>query len=204
MPSAAAVQRRRAPSNARTRKIRAVLAACKRLGLDDDARKELQLDVTGVASMAAMGEGELGKLLDHLNRDYRGKNPQRPHLAKVKALWWSLYWMGAIDNPDDKALSAFVKRQCGIAALRFLDHRSAPSVIEALKDWLRREGVVWPKVDPLGTEDRWAVIAALRGRAIEKVGLDNLPTLPSSTANDRMLDEHLIAVGKLYRRAIGK
>ena len=131
MPKAA---RARPVSDARTRKMRAVLAACRRLGLDDTARKEVQLDVVGVGSMSQMTEAQLGKLLDHVNRDYKGKNPNRPHIAKIKALWWSLYWLGAVEEPSDKALSAFVKRQTGIAALRFLDHTKAPSVIEALKD----------------------------------------------------------------------
>ena len=182
MPKAATS---RAPADARTRKMRAVLAACRRLGLDEDARKDLQLELTGVGSMADMSEGELGQLLDHLNRDYRGTNPDRAHIAKAKALWWSLYWLGAIDEPGDKALSAFVKRQTGIAALRFLDHRHAHSVIEALKSWLTREGVVWfsdanisgwvsdwPAYAGYGRAewDRWAVINEL-GRRLRKANV---------------------------------
>ena len=163
----------RAPSNARTRKMRAVLAACRRHGMDEDTRRDLQLEITGVASMSAMSEQQLGKLLDHLNRDWKGANPSRPHAAKIKALWWSLYWLGAIDEPGDKALSAFVKRQTGVAALRFLDHRRAHSVIEALKSWLGREGVIWKseaEVAQLASKwpargraewDRWAIIDRL-------------------------------------------
>ncbi len=165
-----------APSDARTRKMRAVLAACRRLGLDDEARREIQLEVTREPSMATMSEQQLGQLLDHLNRDWKGSNPSRPHVAKIKALWWSLYWLGAIEEPADRALSAFVKRQTGVSALRFLDHRSAYSVIEALKSWLEREGVTW-KSDAEITDlasawpergrqewDRWSIIHRLAQR----------------------------------------
>ena len=190
--------RHRAPaSDARTRKMRAVLAACRRLGIDQDARRELQRDVTGQLSMASMDEAELGRLLDHLNRDWRGTNPARPHVAKIKALWWSLYWIGAIDEPADHALSAFVKRQTGIAALRFLDHRNAFSVIEALKGWLAREGVAWPaEGEDRGTAERRAVLAAIR-RKLESAGR----TVIIDVTHPAQLDDAIRALGKQWRAA---
>lgn len=214
---------RRPASDARTRKMRAVLAACRRLGLDGEARKDLQRDVVGVASMADMTEGQLGRLLDHLNRDYKGTNPERPHVAKIKALWWSLYWLGAVDEPSDKALSTFVKRQTGIAALRFLDHTKSSSVIEALKDWLRREGVAWKTAAEMDAAartsaaeqdwsaaqwDRAAVIDEL-GRRLFKAGLvvDEIayaatalmiaPTLPAWSA--REMDDVIRLLGRKWR-----
>ena len=199
MPKAAAS---RIPADARTRKMRAVLAACRRLGLDEDARKDLQLELTGVGSMSDMSEGQLGQLLDHLNRDYRGTNPDRAHIAKAKALWWSLYWLGAIDEPGDKALSAFVKRQTGIAALRFLDHRGAFSVIEALKSWLEREGVAWPDrggSDP-AIADRVAVIDALVVR-LKPTDPHAIPVFgaPLIAWSARQLDELIRKLGKRWR-----
>ena len=205
----------------RTRKIRAVLAACRRKGLDDDARKDLQQEITGVASMADMDEAQLGRLLDHLNRDYQGSAPQRPHLAKVKALWWSLYWLGAIEDPSDRALSSFVHRQTGIAALRFLDHSKASSVIEALKDWLDRERVNWlsdSEIADLSSAwpgrgraewDRWSVIRAIHSRlfqldivkasaehyAAKALGL----TTPPTRWTVRELDDVIRVLGKKWR-----
>ncbi len=54
-----------------------------------------------------------------------------------------------VENRDDAALEAFVKRQTGLERERFLHHQDdAQRVIEALKDWIVREGgVVWN--DPL-------------------------------------------------------
>ncbi len=185
----------RKPVDARTRKMRAVLAACRRLGLDSEARKDLQLDVIGVTSMSSMDEGQLGQLLDHLNRDWKGPNPDRAHIGKIKALWWSLYWVGAINDPGDGALSAFVKRQTSIDNLRFLDHRKAPSVIEALKSWLAREGVVWPEDSgERARPEREAVIAALKAK-LRGVGV----IVAVEASRTSQLDEAIRTLGKLWR-----
>lgn len=141
---AAAPPRTAGGDQARTRLVRAIRAACGRLGIDDDERRALQQDLVGKASLTAMSIGELGRVLDQLNRDWNGPMAHRPHLGKIKALWWSLYWLGEVDGTDDRAISAFVKRQTGISSLRFLAHDRAPAVIEALKSWLERAGVEWP------------------------------------------------------------
>lgn len=136
---------KRAPaSDPRTRKIRAIMAACNRLGLDEDARRDRIEQVSGQRSLSQLSDGQLGKLLDALNGNWKPGRADRPHLGKIKALWWSLYWLGEIDEPGDGALDAFVKRQTGMASLRFVDHRAAPSIIEALKAWATRVGVEWP------------------------------------------------------------
>lgn len=122
---------------------RAILAACARLGLDDDSRRELQMDVIGKRSLTEMTTVELVKLRDHLNRGWKHPDQARPHMGKIRALWWSLYWLGAISRVDDDALAAFVKRQTGVERLKFLGHFDAPKVIEAMKSWLEREGVKW-------------------------------------------------------------
>lgn len=123
--------------------IRAIRAACNRLGIDDDERRAIVLDRTGRRSLSDCTPGELGRLLDHFNRDWRREAAPRPHIAKIRALWWSLYWLGAIHRPDDEALSSFVKRQGAAAHLRFVGAASAAVVIEALKAWLERENVHW-------------------------------------------------------------
>jgi len=155
------------------RLIIAIRAACKRQGIDDDMRKDIQVKLIGKASMSDMTIGELGRLLDHFNKGWKGPMGHRAHIGKIKALWWSLYWLGAIDDPGDRAISAFVERQTGTSALKFLDHRKAASVIEALKSWLGREGVEWPtpeKADAIADitpgytdlrGDRHAILAAL-------------------------------------------
>lgn len=157
----------------RQRMIVAIRAACKRQGIDDDMRKDIQASLIGKASMSDMSIGELGQLLDHFNKGWKGPMGHRAHIGKIKALWWSLYWLGAIEEPGDRAISAFVERQTGVSALKFLDHRKAASVIEALKGWLARVGVEWPEAETVNRialaapdygdlhADRHAVLAAM-------------------------------------------
>lgn len=132
------------PANERTRLYRAVHAACRQNGLDDDDRKAMQVEICGKASLSDMTPAEIARMLDRLNRNSKAPAGHRAHIGKIRALWWSLYWLGKVESSDDRAIGAFVKRQTGINALRFVDHKSAPAVIEALKSWLERAGVVWP------------------------------------------------------------
>lgn len=143
-------------ADSRLKLIKAVRAAAKRVGISDEDRKAMQLELTQKASLADMTPHEIGKVLDRLNRDQTqrglGGSTTRPHVGKVRALWWTLYWLGEVNEPNDKAIDAFVRRQTGIASLRFLDHRNAPSVIEAMKQMAARSGVRWPS----GEDDRIA------------------------------------------------
>jgi hypothetical protein len=64
----------------------------------------------------------------------------------LRALWLSAYNLGIVRNPDDRALLDFCERQTQLSHTRFLqDPRDAAKAVEALKDWIAREGgVVWP------------------------------------------------------------
>lgn len=134
-------------AEARTKLYRAVHAACRANGIDEDERRDMQNELFGKASLSDMTVSEITRLLDSLNRNRKVPGGHRAHVSKVRALWWSLYWLGEVDQSEDRAISAFVKRQTGVNALRWLDHRSAPSVIEALKAWLERAGVEWPTAE---------------------------------------------------------
>lgn len=196
-------------------KQRAVFAACKRLGLDADARRDIQLGVTGKASMSDMDLGELGKVLDTLNRDYKGPAGHGAHAGKIRALWWTLYWIGAVTDPKGRAIDAFIRRQTGVTTLRFLDHRRGRDVIEALKSWAAREGVIWPiQPDELG--DRQAVIDAIWAK-LRRAGLvsERTPTTyvtaslaipaPDVRAWSRHeLDAAIRLLGKRLRRDRGR
>lgn len=164
-----------ATNPAKRKMIIAIRAACARLGLDDDHRRDLQQGLTGKSSMADMNLSELGRVLDRLNRDWKGPMGHRPHVGKIKALWHCLYWLGEVERDSEQALSAFVRRQTGVSSIRFLDHRKAFGVIEALKAWLERAGVSWPKDGGGHTEgDRFAVVVAL-GAKVMSAGLVDGP-----------------------------
>lgn len=198
--------------DARLKLIRAIRAACRRAGLDDDARRDMQAGlvergIIGHASMADMSLGDLGQLLDHLNQGWTGPAGHRAHIGKIRALWWSLYWLGALHDPKDTALDVFVQRQTGVSVLRFLDHRGASAVIEALKSWAAREGVAWTKGGD-ALSDRWAVFGELFRRldrsvtrsSIEAAGL----LLEDQSGWQRHeLDAAIKALGKAFRRVTG-
>lgn len=204
----------------------AVRAACGRKQISDDDRKAIQLEVTGVPSMADMDISALGKLLDHLNKDWKGPMGHRAYVGKAKALWWTLYWLGAVNEPGDAQLDAFVKRQTGKSYLRFLGHKEAFSVIEALKAWAARADVVWP-TDQILAERRQATpgveMAQLERHAVLQAISDRLRRLGALScsyatycetalklASDRFtwstveLDACIRLLGKRLRRELAK
>lgn len=208
-------------SESRTGLIRAVRAACRAQGIEDDDRRALQREVTGKASLGDMTPAEIGRVLDRLNRGRAAPMAHRPHVAKIRALWWSLYWLGAIDDPGERALNAFVKRQTGRNALRFLGAPQAASVIEALKAWCAREGVAWPPVaaDADARGERRAVLDALWRKRCDQAGAPRLADARGLGMNvgpllgdqpdpakwgAKTLDLAIRHVGKAVRRAAGK
>ena len=197
----------------RSKLIRAVHAACRKLGLDDDARRDIQIGVTKKASLKDMDAAEINLVLARIKR--HSTSADRPHIGKVRALWWSLYWLGAVEQSDARAIDAFVERQTGVAALRFLDHRQAHSVVDALKGWCRREGVLWPlKSNEL--LDRQAVLEAIWRKLHERgagSGLSPYPDVEFELSlqpraqrewQPQQWDAAIALLGKRLRKALGK
>lgn len=213
--------------------MRAIMAACKRQGIDSDTRYAVQKRIIKKDSMTKMTVAELTQLRDHFNRGWKGPRSQRPHVGKIRALWWSLYWIGAIERPDDEALNAFVKRQAHIQHINFLDHRHAAPVIEGLKGWLEREGVMWWSAEQVADvaagsrivdgspftqaeADRHAVLDAL-GDRLDRAGLlakfalydwignaVERPTPNQWSFSAAELDEGIKRLGKKYRAHLAK
>lgn len=147
------------------RLIRLVHVGARELGLDDDTRRDLQLTVTGKASLAAMTEGEIGRVVDALKaRGFRPsagpaggkggtKGMRRPaaprgDLRFAHVLWSKLARAGAVDQAGAAGLNAFVRARFGAAwgaepidvdTLR--DGRKIATLLEALKAMCRRAGV---------------------------------------------------------------
>lgn len=137
---------------------RSIFAGCRALGLDDQARRDLQLAETGKASMRDMDETDLQKILKRLKRDgfeaglkapRKGKLASRGDLRFVHVLWRLLGEAGVLRDPSRAGLNAFVRASFGkswgsvpadIDMLR--DAQKIDAVIQALKQWAAREGVV--------------------------------------------------------------
>ena len=131
-----------------------VHVACRELHIDAEARHDLQLAVTGKASMADMTEADLIKLIDRLKADGfkvslkpRSAAP-RPDLRLIHVLWSKLGRKGVLDRPDRAGLNAFIRSRfeatwssvpADVDMLR--DHKQIDAVVQALKDWGRRAGI---------------------------------------------------------------
>ncbi|MGV8939071.1 MAG: gp16 family protein [Allorhizobium sp.] len=132
----------------------AIHVAKKQLGLDDDTYRAKLTNITGKSSTVDMTEAERQAVLTVFrNEGFKPSSAARrpdgrqkltgKFAKKLQALWIAGFNLGVVENRDDSALLAFVKRQTGIDHTRFLtfadDGRAA---IEALKAWLRREAGV--------------------------------------------------------------
>lgn len=128
---------------------------CRQLGLDREARHDLQLAVTGKASMADMSETDLQKLLDRLKADgfkptghngprrkSKAKLAPRKDLRLVHVLWTKLGEAKALKDPSRAGLNKFIRARFGktwgslpadVDMLR--DHTQIDDLIQALKSW---------------------------------------------------------------------
>lgn len=128
--------------------------ACRELGLDGEARRELQEAATGKASMLDMTEGDLRLVLDRLVKaGFKGPSKRKPaapraDLRLIHVLWRKLGEAGVLEKPGRAGLNAFIRSRfetswgavpADIDMLR--DHKQIDMVVEALKQWGRRAGV---------------------------------------------------------------
>lgn len=165
----AAVRAQPAQFNPANRRRRAMLArihvARKQLRLDEDDYRQILLDATGRSSAGDCTEAELERALKQF--EAKGFKPlpkagsttpanrpaQHPVARKARALWISLYHLGAVRSPDEKALEAFAKRQLGCERLVWANQSQGYRLIEALKAMAERHG--WSQVDANG--NAWSV-----------------------------------------------
>ncbi|RVG94861.1 regulatory protein GemA [Sinorhizobium meliloti] len=137
-----------------SRSLVAIHVAKKQLGLDDDTYRAKLNNLTGKTSAKDMTEEERQSVLTVFrNEDSKPReNNRRPDgrakltgrfAAKLQALWIAAHNLGIVQNRDDAALIAFVKRQTGIDHVRFLKFPDdARKAVEALKAWIVRVGGV--------------------------------------------------------------
>lgn len=137
------------PAPARNRLIGAVHAARKASGLDEDTYRAMLTRITGKSSSKDLTDGELRRVLDHMNGQKPGQHrfaPPRannPVAGKARALWISLHALGAISDRSESALNAWVKRQYKVDHLAFVQGAKGFAVVEGLKQWCARLGVDW-------------------------------------------------------------
>lgn len=116
------------PAPNRQRLIRLIHVAKRDLSMDDDTYRAILQRIGKKASSADLTIPELEKVLEHLKRSgfkVRSKakpaqaKPSRPlaqdgESKKIRALWLFLHELGAVKNPSEEALAAYVKRIAGV------------------------------------------------------------------------------------------
>lgn len=134
---------------------RKIHVGCRELGLTSDQRRDLQLAVTGKASMTDMGEDDLKAVLKRLQNDgfkpvKTGRKQQAPRadLRLIHVLWRKLGEAGHLDRADRAGLNAFIRASFGNAwgsvpadVDMLTDWPKIDAVIQALLKWCERKGV---------------------------------------------------------------
>lgn len=159
---------------------RAMLAkihvAKKTLQLDEDDYRQILLDETGRASAGDCTEAELERTLKRFQAlgfkplPKAGAQPgasrpaQHPVARKARAMWISLYHLGAVESPNEKALESFAKRQLKCERLVWANQSDGYKLIEALKAMAERNG--WAQTDANG--NNWTVMK-LKERLCEAI-----------------------------------
>ena len=144
------------PDAERLRLIRLIHVAKRDLRMEDaDYRAVLATALKGTKqSSQDMSLTELERALAHLKRcgfkvRTKAKSaPAKPKSSralaadpgstKIRALWLMLHELGAVKNPSEAALAAYVKRITHVEALQWIDGEQAETVIETLKKWALR------------------------------------------------------------------
>ena len=171
--------------------IRLIHVAKRDLQLDDDTYRAILQRVAGKGSSSDLTVSELEKVLEHMKRSgfkvrSKGKAPRtaKPAKAKlsrplaqdgeskkVRALWLFLHQLGAVKNPSEEALAAYVKRIAGVDALQWISGEQAETLIETLKKWAMR---FLP-----------ARVKALAERAAEEINAGRIVLTPEEVAGLR-------------------
>lgn len=153
--------------------------AKKQLQLAEDDYRQILIDETGRTSSADCTERELEMVLKRLEalgfkplpkagaqagQSASGRPAQHPVARKARALWISLYHLGAVESPNEKALESFARRQLKCERLVWADQRQGYKLIEALKAMAARHG--WDQVDANG--HAWTVLR-LKERLCEAI-----------------------------------
>lgn len=127
--------------------IAKIHVAKKEMALLDDDYRAMLIEVTSRASSADCTVPELRAMVEAMKaKGFRPKKAfaaaDHPFAAKARALWISLYHLGAIANPSDQALEAFARRQLGCVKMQWANQGQAYKLIEALKAIAARNGWV--------------------------------------------------------------
>lgn len=134
-----------ASSQHRRSMIAKIQIAKKQLNMVEDDYRQALLDHTGQTSLTGCSDAQLARVLDFMKSKGfsalpRPRTATHPMARKARALWISLYQLGAVHNGSEQALEAFAKRQLKCERMAWANQRDAHKLIEALKSMADRAG----------------------------------------------------------------
>ena len=131
------------------RDYKAIYAASKAAGMDEDARRDCFERLTGKRSLSLMSDAEVARMDAYFRKLTPKKRPaaSRADVRLIHVLWRRLGEAGVLTDPTRKGLDKFIRARFGAAwgaetidVDALTDARQIATVIEALKDWCRRAG----------------------------------------------------------------
>ena len=131
----------------RNRIIKLIQVARRDLGLDEPNYRGILFAQGGNDSLAAMSIDGMQKVLDYLKAQgfkVRSTKTDRKQAtgkdaSKVRALWLFLHELGAVRDPSEAALTAYVKRIAKVDDVQWMRGAGREElVIESLKKWAMR------------------------------------------------------------------
>ena len=131
----------------RAQLIKLIQVARRDLNLDEPSYRAILFAQGGNESLAALPIDGMQKVLDYLKAQgfkVRSTKADRKQASgkdasKVRALWLFLHELGAVRDPSEAALTAYVKRIVKVDDLQWMrSGRRVEMVIESLKKWAMR------------------------------------------------------------------
>ena len=123
---------------------KALFAACRSLGMDDDARRDMLQAVIGKPSSKDLTPREWSKVLNHINKLTGFESKQTRKLdtsadaSKVRAIWLLLHQIGEVRDPSESALASYCKRIAKVDDLHWAGAK-IHILIETMKKWAQRK-----------------------------------------------------------------
>ena len=126
--------------------IRLIHVARRDLNLDEHNYRAILFAQGGNESLAAMPIDGMKKVLDYLKAQgfkVRTTKTDRKQAtgkdaSKVRALWLFLHELGAVRDPSEAALTAYVQRIAKVDDVQWMRGGRVEFVIETLKQWCMR------------------------------------------------------------------
>jgi phage gp16-like protein len=159
--------------------IAKIQIARKQLGMNEDDYRQGVFDASGRLSLTECTDNQLHRILEWLKG--KGFKPlpsaraaAHPMAQKARALWVSLYHLGAVHNAAESALEAFAKRQLKCERLVWARQSDAFRLIEALKSmgerhgWLQHDRCTSKRLEPITLQASLcsAILIKLKDRGV--------------------------------------